>query len=77
MAPGRHWQLNAGAGTFLVPDYFIQRDWRMVRHHEDVVRQIEAAVNHPGSVYAVGRAGTLIISPAVRKVFYIHTPYAG
>ncbi len=77
MAPGRHWQLNAEAGTFLVPDYFTQRDWRMVRHHEDVARQIEAAVNRPGSFYAVGRAGTLIISPAVRKVFYIHTPYAG
>jgi hypothetical protein len=49
----------------------------MVRHHEDVARQIEAEVNRPGSFYAVGRAGTLIISPAVRKVFYIHTPYAG
>lgn len=74
IAPGRSWRLDAGEDRLSVPGFFAQREWRMVRRHEDVARQIEAAINQPGSFYAVGRAGTLIISPAIRKAFYIHIP---
>ncbi len=77
IVPGRTWQRHAGTGRLSVQGYFAQREWRMVRRHDDVVQEIESAINQPGSFYAVGRAGTLIISPAVGKAFYLHFPCCG
>lgn len=75
IVPSQRWQLDAHTSSLSVSGYFRQREWVMHRRHEEVSRQIEAAINQPGSYYAFGDGGTLIIQPVAGKAFYIYTPF--
>jgi len=53
-------------------DNFLSRYGFWIPVDPDVARLINEAVANPGSYYARGRAGTLIVIPAKRKAAYVY-----
>ncbi len=39
---------------------------------KSIEKEVDGVVSKPGSFYAYGRCGILIVSPEIRRVFYVH-----
>jgi hypothetical protein len=69
--PSRNWQPNKETGAFIVYDYVCAYGF-CIEIEDNVIEEITSIVNSPGSYYAYGRIGLIIVSPNHKKVVYIY-----
>lgn len=68
---GDHWKLDANTGLLNVIDYICAYGF-CIDIPPDRLRQANKIVNKPGSFYAIGRIGIIVVSPKERLVLYFY-----
>lgn len=66
-----HWKPNPKTGRMAMYDYVCAYGF-CIDVDPAVVREVEQVINQPGSYYAYGRIGVIVVSPQARKVFYLY-----
>ena len=64
-----HWQPKPATGRLDIYDYVCAYGF-CIDIEPEVVKQVDAILNRPGSYYAYGRIGVLIVCPAEQVVIY-------
>lgn len=65
------WERDQVSRRFRVEDYVCAYGF-CIEIDPDQRRRIEAAVNAPGSHYAYGRIGVIVVVPAQRRVYFLY-----
>ena len=68
---GGHWKLDANTGLLNVVDYICAYGF-CIDIPPGRLRQANEIVSKPGSFYARGRVGTIVVSPKQRLVLYFY-----
>ncbi len=68
---GDHWKINPGTGLLNVTDYICAYGF-CIDIPSDRLRQANEIVSKPGSFYARGRIGVIVVSPAQKLVLYFY-----
>lgn len=68
---GEHWQINAATGLLNVTDYICAYGF-CIDIPPERLRQANEIVSKPGSYYANGRIGIIVVSPKQRLVLYFY-----
>src|SRR5690606_27139699 len=71
VAPGMHWQPNAASGRLEVLDYVCAYGF-CIDIDQAQLRAAQQAVNSPGSYYAYGRIGLIVIALAPLRVNFLY-----
>jgi len=71
VAPGMHWQPNAASGRLEVLDYVCAYGF-CIDIDQAQLRAAQQAVNSPGSYYAYGRIGLIVIALDTRRVYFLY-----
>ena len=69
--PDPRWKPDPGSGRYEIYQYVCAYGF-CIDIDENVRQQVEAAVNNPGSYYAYGRIGMIVVSPRMRRVVYMY-----
>ncbi|MES2583132.1 MAG: hypothetical protein V4627_10480 [Pseudomonadota bacterium] len=68
---GDHWKINESTGLLNVTDYICAYGF-CIDIPPDRLRQANEIVSRPGSFYARGRIGTIVVSPKEKLVLYFY-----
>ena len=68
---GEHWQINAATGLLNVTDYICAYGF-CIDIPPERLKQANDIVSKPGSYYAHGRIGIIVVSPEQRLVLYFY-----
>jgi hypothetical protein len=68
---GDHWKIDENTGLLNVIDYICAYGF-CIDIPSDRLRQANAIVSKPGSFYARGRIGTIVVSPKEKLVLYFY-----
>lgn len=68
---GPHWRINENTGLLNVIDYICAYGF-CIDIPPDRLRQANEIVSRPGSFYARGRIGTIVVSPKHKLVLYFY-----
>jgi hypothetical protein len=69
--PGPQWEPTKEDGKFDTYSYVCRYGF-CIDIEEDVVKEVNSIANTPGSYYAYGRIGLIIVSPHKKKVIYLY-----
>ncbi len=68
---GDHWQINSATGLLNVTDYICAYGF-CIQIPPELLKQANEIVSKPGSFYARGRIGMIVVSPEQRLVLYFY-----
>ena len=69
--PDRRWMPNPTSTLFQLYDYVCAYGF-CIDIDQGIVDEAESIVNSPGSYYAYGRSGLIVVSPQYKKVLYLY-----
>lgn len=68
---GPHWEPDPESDRYEIYQYVCKYGF-CIDIDENIRRQAAAAVNSPGSYYAYGRIGMIVVSPGTRRVIFMY-----